>query len=155
MVVRKRGTRKKQLGERTHGHGDTKNWRGAGNRGGHGKAGSHKHKFSKYYGTFGVKVRLNPKIKGKALNLDQITQELSKWKAQGRVVEDEGKWVIDGERLKIAKVLGSGSIEPKLVFRNIRVSEKAKQKIESADGEVESEFERMENEEDNAEAKAE
>lgn len=151
MVVRKRGMRKKQRGERTHGHGDTKNWRGSGNRGGVGKAGSHKHKFSKYYTTFGVKVRLNPKPKGKALNLEQIMQELPKWKQQGKVVQEEGQWVIDGERLKIAKVLGSGSIASNLLFKNIAVTEKAREKIEAADGEVESEFERVTGEEGNAE----
>ena len=58
MVVRKRRKVNKQLGERTHGHGDTKNWRGSGNRGGVGRAGSHKHKFSKYWMTFGIKRRL-------------------------------------------------------------------------------------------------
>ncbi len=155
MVVRKRGMRKKQRGERTHGHGDTKNRRGSGNRGGVGKAGSHKHKFSKYYPTFGVKVRLNPKPKGKALNLEQIMQELPKWKAQGKVVQEEGQWVIDGTRLKVAKVLGSGSIASNLLFKNIAVTEKAREKIEAADGEVESEFERVTGEEGNAETQAE
>ena len=53
MVVRKRRKKNKQRGERTHGHGNTKNKRGAGSRGGVGKAGSHKHKYSKYYDSFG------------------------------------------------------------------------------------------------------
>jgi large subunit ribosomal protein L15 len=159
MVVRRKRTRQKQLGERTHGHGDTKNWRGAGNRGGHGKAGSHKHKFSKYYVTFGIKVRLNAKTHKKALNLEQVMQELPKWKRAGKVVQEEGKWVIDGERLKIGKVLGSGSVSANLLFRNLSVTEKAREKIESAKSEVESEFERVEGEgegeEGNANAKSE
>ena len=58
MVVRRRKKKNKLRGQRTHGGGGTKNRRGAGCRGGVGKAGSHKHKFSKYYVEFGIKKKL-------------------------------------------------------------------------------------------------
>ena len=88
VVRRKKTTRSKQLGERTHGHGDTKNRRGAGNRGGRGRAGSHKHKFSKYYATFGIKIRQNPSHpKGKALNVGQLSTHLDEWMKRGKVLE--------------------------------------------------------------------
>jgi large subunit ribosomal protein L15 len=143
MVVRKKKTtRSKQLGERTHGHGDTKNRRGAGNRGGRGKAGSHKHKFSKYYTTFGIKVRQNPSIKkGKALNITQLSENLPAWMKQGKVTQENGGlWVVDGRKVGVYKILGAGEAPKDLFIRHIKVSEKARQKIEEADGEVEETF---------------
>jgi large subunit ribosomal protein L15 len=141
MVVRKRKTtRLKQLGERTHGHGDTKNWRGSGNRGGVGRAGSHKHKFSKYYMTFGIKVRQHAAPKGKALNLTQIAEHLEEWTKNGKIEQTNGMWVLDGKKIGIAKILGSGSAPSDLLIKQIKVSEKARQKIEDADGEIEDSF---------------
>lgn len=147
MVVRKKKTtRSKQLGERTHGHGDTKNRRGAGNRGGHGRAGSHKHKFSKYYMTFGIKVTLKAKPKGKALNVGQITAHLDDWKKKGKIVEEDGMLVIDGDVLGISTLLGSGDVNGEWLVKNVRVSEKARQKIEAAEGEIDEGFESDEGE---------
>ena len=63
MPERTRRKKNKLRGNRTHGKGNTKNHRGAGSKGGRGRAGSHKHKFSKYYKTFGKHgfVRKNKK----------------------------------------------------------------------------------------------
>ncbi len=141
VVRRKKTTRSKQLGERTHGHGDTKNWRGSGNRGGRGRAGSHKHKFSKYYMTFGQKITLKAQPKGKALNVGQVCSQLKKWQKQGKVEEKEGMIVIDGKKLGITTLLGGGEVTHELLVRNLRVSEKARQKIEAAEGEIQEEFE--------------
>ncbi|MFH0970609.1 MAG: uL15 family ribosomal protein [Candidatus Diapherotrites archaeon] len=142
MVVRsKKTTRNKQRGERTHGHGDTKNRRGAGNRGGRGKAGSHKHKFSKYHATFGVKVRQNPRTtKGIAINVSQLASYLPKWADQGKIVQEDGLWIIDGRKVGVSKLLGSGIVPENLYIRHIKVSEKARQKIEEAEGEIEDTF---------------
>ena len=140
MVVRKRGRRQKQLGERTHGHGDTKNNRGAGNRGGHGRAGSHKHKFSKYYMTFGVKVRQHAAPKGKAVNVWQLVQSIPQWKKEGKVAMEDGRAIIDGKVLKIQTLLGGGKIAQEVLIRNMRVTEKARTKVEEANGEIEDEF---------------
>lgn len=142
MVVRKKKTtRSKQLGERTHGHGDTKNKRGSGNRGGRGRAGSHKHKFSKYYMTFGIKITQKPSHpKGKALNVGQLVAHLPEWKKQGKVTEEDGMMIIDGRKVGVAKLLGSGDVTQELFIRHMRVSEKARQKIEEANGEIEDAF---------------
>ena len=73
MTIRKRKKKNKLRGHRTHGKGDTKNHRGAGSRGGVGRAGSHKHKFTKYYGEFGTeKKKVAGKPIGPSINLDQI-----------------------------------------------------------------------------------
>ncbi|MEK6902149.1 MAG: uL15 family ribosomal protein [archaeon] len=143
MVVRKhKTTASKQRGERTHGHGDTKNRRGSGNRGGRGRAGSHKHKFSKYYMTFGIKIRMNPMhLKGKALNVGQVSDQLNEWMRLGKVTQEDGMWVVDGKKVGIAKILGAGEATKGLYIQNIKVSEKARQKIEEAEGEIEEIFE--------------
>lgn len=142
MVVRKRRRANKQLGERTHGHGDTKNWRGSGNRGGVGRAGSHKHKFSKYWMTFGIKTTLHTfHPKGKSLNVGQVSQQIEKWMKQGKVVEDDGMIVIDGNKLRLGTLLGSGVVSGEWMVKNVRVTEKARTKIEEANGEIVDEFE--------------
>lgn len=141
MVVRKRKTtRLKQLGERTHGHGDTKNRRGSGNRGGVGRAGSHKHKFSKYYMTFGIKVRQHAAKQGKALNLTQISEHMAEWMKKGKVEQADGMFVLDGTKVGIGKILGGGEAPSDLLIKNVKVTEKARQKIEDADGEIEDSF---------------
>ena len=138
MVVRKRRTRRnRQLGERTHGHGDTKNWRGAGNRGGHGRAGSHKHKFSKYWMTFGIKSRMKTfHPKGKSLNVGQVSEKLDYWMKNGKVVEEDGMKIIDGQKIGVATLLGAGEVKGEWVVKNVHVTEKARQKIEEANGEI-------------------
>ncbi len=142
MVVRKRRRANKQLGERTHGHGDTKNWRGSGNRGGVGRAGSHKHKFSKYWMTFGIKTTLHTfHPKGKSLNVGQVSQQIEKWMKQGKVVEDDGMIVIDGNKLRLGTLLGSGVVSGEWMVKNVRVTEKARTKIEEANGEIVDTFE--------------
>ncbi|MDP2666740.1 MAG: uL15m family ribosomal protein [Candidatus Diapherotrites archaeon] len=142
MVVRRQKTRNRtQLGKRTHGHGNTKNNRGAGNRGGRGRAGSQKHKFSKYWQTFGQKVRLKGQPKGKALNVGQVAAALPGWKEKGWVKEEEGMLIVDGRRVGISKLLGGGEIGIPIYVQHIRVSEKARTKIEGADGEIEEGFE--------------
>lgn len=142
MVVRKRRRANKQLGERTHGHGDTKNWRGSGNRGGVGRAGSHKHKFSKYWMTFGIKTTLHTfHPKGKAVNVGQVSTQIDKWMKQGKVVEDDGMIVIDGSKIGISTLLGSGAVKGEWYVKNVRVTEKARTKIEEANGEIADQFE--------------
>ena len=142
MVVRKRRRANKQLGERTHGHGDTKNWRGSGNRGGVGRAGSHKHKFSKYWMTFGIKTTLHTfHPNGKAVNVGQVSTQIDKWMKQGKVVEDDGMIVIDGSKIGISTLLGSGDVKGEWYVKNVRVTEKARTKIEEANGEIADQFE--------------
>lgn len=142
MVVRKRRRANKQLGERTHGHGDTKNWRGSGNRGGVGRAGSHKHKFSKYWMTFGIKTTLHTfHPKGKALNVGQVSNQIEKWMKQGKVTQDDGMIVIDGMKVGVSTLLGSGDVKGEWMVKNVRVTEKARSKIEEANGEIVDKFE--------------
>ena len=62
MVIRRDKKLKKYLGTRSRGAGNTKNRRGAGCKGGKGRAGSKKHKFQKYVKLFGTE-KIKPRQK--------------------------------------------------------------------------------------------
>jgi len=138
MVVRKRKKINRLLGQRTRGNGDTKNRRGAGSRGGRGLAGSHKHKWSKYYGKFGKEKRkVLEKTTVKALNIDQLLQIMPKLLESKKLVKESGNIVVDGRIAGFDKLLGSGELKEKLLVRNLMVSKKAAEKIKKAGGKVE------------------
>ncbi len=136
MVVRRRRKKNKLRGHRTHGAGGTKNRRGAGTRGGVGRAGSHKHKFSKYYLTFGIKRKLKAKKKGKAINLIDISRKLDAWVESGKAAGENGVIVLDGKKLGFAKILSVGNVKEKIKIVNAKVSAKAAEKIAEAGGEA-------------------
>ncbi|MFH0715170.1 MAG: uL15 family ribosomal protein [Candidatus Diapherotrites archaeon] len=137
MTIRRERKKHRMRGNRTHGHGNTKNRRGSGIRGGQGRAGSHKHKFSKYYADFGVKITLKPKFAGgETVNLDFVQKNLQKWVAEKKVEEKDEVFELDGKKLGIRKILSSGKIEEAIALKGIQVSAKAREKIEEAGGEV-------------------
>ena len=137
MTVRKRKKKNILRGHRTHGHGDTKNGRGAGSRGGVGRAGSHKHKFTKYAGEFGIeKKQVIGKPIGPSMNLDQIEQMLPKWLASEKVVKEGNSIVVDGKKVKLAKIVGRGKLVSKIIFENLNASKKAVEKIKENGSEI-------------------
>lgn len=137
MVVRRRKKRNKMLGKRSHGKGNTKNKRGAGCRGGRGRAGSHKHKYSKYWMTFGVKKKLKPKPVPPAIKLDELCWRIDKWISEGKAEKRGGEIIVDGGSIGYGKVLGTGSIVQAVVLRNMEASAGAREKIENAGGRIE------------------
>lgn len=128
MTERKRKKRTKRLGKRTF-SGNTKNRRGAGTRGGRGRAGGHKHKFTKMQHEFGGQKAMKPKQKQKSINLSWLEQKIVQLKEKKLVTEKKGVLVIDGKKIGISKILGKGSISFKAVFKNIAFSKKAKEKL--------------------------
>lgn len=136
MVVRRRKKMNKQLGKRTHGHGDKKNRKGKGVRGGLGRAGSHKHKFASYWDTFGVKVRLKAKKKGIAMNLSQIELMVPVWMAEKKISEKAGQVELDGKKIGIDKILGVGTATRAYHVSNMTVAKNALEKIQAQGGAV-------------------
>ena len=130
MTVRRKRKLNKLRGQRKHGHGDTKNRRGGGSRGGRGKAGSHKHKYTKYFATFGTEKK---KVKGKqeleSLNLDQIQQFLPKWVAEGKAVQSAGEITVDARKAGFSKIVARGQLHSKVVFENAKASKRAAEKL--------------------------
>lgn len=147
MTVRRRKKKNDVRGERTHGKGNTKNHRGSGSKGGKGRAGSHKHKYSKYLGQFGRFQTLKPKVsKGDAINLYEIEEKAEQLIKKKLLEEKDGKIIFDGKKLKVIKILGQGEITRALLVKNTMVSKKAREKIIKAGGSVEGDEENVDDE---------
>jgi len=136
MVVRKEAKRRR--GERSY-HGSHKKWRGAGSKGGHGKAGMHKHKWSytlnyepEHFGKKGFKPVVAKEIRAINLkDLDQLTEKL----LEKKLAEKEGdKIKIDLEKVGYDKLLGSGKVSKPLVVEAKYFSKQATKKLEDAGG---------------------
>jgi len=121
----------KMRGSKTHGYGSKKKHRGAGSRGGRGRAGLKKHKKfwmlkhdREHFGKKGFKSLSQRSIKSgtKAINL----RDLEKLAVSGKEV--------DLKALGYDKVIGSGMIKKPLSIKAGAFSKKAKEKIEKAGG---------------------
>ncbi len=131
MVVRKKKKFRKFRGKRSYGYGSHKKHRGGGSRGGRGKAGLHKHKWSyivkyepDYFGKRGFKLPVGVAKKVKAINLRRL--EL--------LAAGKKKMVL--AELGYNKVLGSGKIKVGLEVVAESFSKKAIEKIEATGGKV-------------------
>jgi large subunit ribosomal protein L15 len=132
--------RSKYRGSRTCGGGTHKNRRGAGNRGGRGRAGINAHHFVKWYKemggpVFGKDGFSNPT--GTVVTtidvgaLDQIIPSLI---AQGIAKQEGDVIVVNVAEMGIEKVLGSGKVTKKINLSASAFSEAAKAKIEKMGG---------------------
>lgn len=131
MVVRKKRKVRKFRGKRSYGYGSHKKHRGGGSRGGRGKAGMHKHKWSytvKYepdhFGKRGFKHPPGAAKRVKAINLKYLEALAG------------GKKKLDLSKLGYNKVLGNGNISSALEVTAEAFSKKAIEKIEAAGGKV-------------------
>ncbi|CUU05188.1 MAG: uL15m family ribosomal protein [Candidatus Aenigmatarchaeota archaeon] len=128
MVVRKEKKHRKFRGKRTY-HGSHKKARGGGSRGGRGKAGLHKHKWSyvvKYepdhFGKVGFKPPKSKKIK--SINLSELD----------KIAKEKNLDKINVVELGYEKVLGSGKLSKPLIIEAKFFSKKAIKRIEEAGG---------------------
>ncbi len=121
-------------GTRNHGKGNAKNGRGKGNKGGWGRAGMHKHRFTyitryepDFFGVHGfASVR---KVKMKKVNLYEIEQLA----ISGKLEQKGGKSYFEFE----GKVLGSGKISKPVAVKAVAFSKGVMEKIKKAGGSVE------------------
>jgi large subunit ribosomal protein L15 len=132
--------RSKYRGSRTCGGGTHKNRRGAGNRGGRGRAGINAHHFVKWYKEMGGPVfgkngfcnQIATRVTSIDIGvLDQIIPSLL---AQGVAKQDGETIVINVADMGIEKVLGSGKVTKKINISAPAFSETAKVKIEKMGG---------------------
>mgnify|MGYP001569582148 FL=1 len=70
-----------------------------------------------------------------------MSGQIEKWMKQGKVVEEDGMMIIDGKKVGLSTLLGSGEVKGEWLVKHVRVTEKARQKIEAANGEITDEFE--------------
>ena len=134
MVVRKKKKVRKFRGERSYGYGSHKKHRGGGSRGGRGKAGMHKHKWSytvKYEPNhFGKRGFSRAYVKRpKTINLKELDA----------IARKLGKKKIDLSELGYDKLLGTGKLTQPLAVKAKYFSKKAIEKIKAAGGKIETE----------------
>jgi large subunit ribosomal protein L15 len=132
--------RSKYRGSRTCGGGTHKNRRGAGNRGGRGRAGINAHHFVKWY------LELGGPVFGKdgfynqtketvpAMDVGIIDQIVPSLLTQGIAKMEGDAVVINASDVGIEKVLGSGKVTRKMNISAPAFSEQAKAKIEKLGG---------------------
>ncbi|NHV11773.1 MAG: 50S ribosomal protein L15 [Candidatus Verstraetearchaeota archaeon] len=140
MVVRREKKSRKLRGSRYMGYGGTQH-RGSGQRGGFGKAGLHKHKWSyilkydrDYFGKHGFKTPKSIKEIDKPINLREIEEMINKGKISG--AEKDGRLVIDVTQFGYTKVLGAGRLTKPIIVKARSFTEKAVEKIKEAGGEA-------------------
>jgi len=135
MTDRKRRKKNKLRGQRTMGAGNTKNRRGAGSRGGRGKAGANKHKFHSIGRLKPVKYRLKADKKDREINLGQLDAMLTDLVAKGLVAKEGEKFIVT-QKSGYGKVLSQGETAHKIVLK-INASKGAIKKILAKGGKFE------------------
>lgn len=143
MTVNKRKKVSRQRGSHTHGWGSKKKHRGAGNRGGRGRAGTGKRADQmktlywkeRYFGKKGFKYH-GAEEKINAINLDDLQAKIPFLISQKLITEDKGAYDIDLGRIGYNKLLGNGNASKKLRIKAKYASVNAVEKIKNAGGEV-------------------
>ena len=142
-MIRKIRKIRKMRGSRTVGGGCSKKRRGAGHRGGRGKAGGHKHMWSwvvKYdpnrYGKYGFKRPPITIAKINTVNLNFLDDKAEELVNNGLAQKKGKKITIDVAQLGYNKVLGKGKVTQALLIKAPFFSRRATEKIEKAGGEA-------------------
>ena len=134
--MRRRKKHRRFRGRRTY-HGSHKKWRGGGSRGGRGRAGMHKHKWSytvKYEPDhFGKRGFATRKVGKKTINLGELWSIIE---ANREKFEKDGMLRVNLVELGYDKLLGRGSVPEAMIVEAREVSKKAREKIESVGGQV-------------------
>ncbi len=138
MPVNKRS---KYRGSRTCGGGTHKNRRGAGNRGGRGRAGHRDHRFSHFllYGEIhnGKDGFYNQTTREeKTISIGQLDQMAAALLAAGKASREGDIIIIDADQIGIDKILGNGKITVKMNVTARSFSAQAKSKIEAMGGQA-------------------
>ncbi len=140
MPHKKRKIRKKR-GSRTHGYGIVGQHRGGGMRGGHGKAGRGKHKWTyvvkydpQHFGKHGFKP---PRRREEnAINVGELDERLNQLLDQEKAIEKEKEIHIDLQNLGYDKLLGRGQVTHPLIIRVANYSKSAERKVKEAKGNI-------------------
>ena len=133
--------RSKFRGTRTCGGGTHKNRRGAGNRGGRGRAGQRDHRFSRFYLAGAVKngkhgfVNKNPSPIS-AIDVGELDQAAPRLLEMGLASQEGDAITIDATQIGIDKILGSGRVTRKLQIQAQSFTDRAKEKIEAMGGQA-------------------
>jgi large subunit ribosomal protein L15 len=140
MVVRIK--KKRRRGERTY-HGSHKKRRGKGSKGGSGKAGLHKHKWTytvkyepKHFGKRGFKSVKKKYYEEKAINIGELNELISRLEKDNKLNLENEKIKINLKDLGYDKILGRGEINKAIIVEVKKISKIARNKIEEKGGEI-------------------
>ncbi len=142
MVVKKRKkvTKYRGKGSGTHGGGARKKRRGAGSRGGRGRAGSGKRAGHKKYGIVLGRRGFTSKSttpNSKTLNVGNFTSSfVHKLVNAGKIIKEGQYYAIDLTKMGYTKLLGTGNTSFKLKIKVSSCSPQAAEKIKAAGGEI-------------------
>ena len=140
MSVRKTKKVNKYRAHTTHGGGHRKKRRGAGSRGGRGRAGTGKksgHKVAGMPPQLGKKGFFAHNFKTVSVNLMIFTEKnLEKWLNKEKIKKEGDLYVIDLKQLGYDRLLGSGHLNKKLKIKVNYITPKALEKVKVAGGEV-------------------
>ena len=125
------------------GRGSGDRTRGAGNRGGRGKAGlgkRAKHRKTMVVQKFGKagfrSVKQRAKLHPNAINANQIDQMVDSLISKKLAVKSDKGIEIDLLKLGYEKILGKGLVTNKLIIKTRYFSKSAKEKVEKAGGQI-------------------
>ncbi|ESP88914.1 uL15m family ribosomal protein [Candidatus Halobonum tyrrellensis] len=137
--------KRRQRGSRTHGGGSHKNRRGAGHRGGRGRAGRKKHERNLYgpLGKHGFKRPQGVKEDVVEVTVQKLDEDAALLAAEG-VADEEGDGYSldardvaeDGHEADVVKVLGNGRVMGELHVTADAFTDDARELIEDAGGSV-------------------
>ena len=137
--------KRRQRGSRTHSGGSHKNRRGAGHRGGRGRAGRSKHEFHNYEpkGKHGFKRPQDIREEVLEIDVQKLDEDAILYVADDLAEETDDGYeldardiVEDGHEADVVKVLGSGQVRNQLTVTADAFSDAAEEKLEAADGEA-------------------
>ncbi len=126
----------------TSGHGHKKKNRGAGHRGGRGKAGTGKHgstklmkltKGKEYLGKSGFK---SLKKSLRTINLTELQSGLDSMTIKGKISKNKDVYEVDLEKLGYDKLLSKGNVNVKINIKVKLATPNAVSRIEKAGGKV-------------------
>ena len=140
MPHKNRKTRKKR-GSRTHGYGQVGQHRGGGQRGGHGKAGLRKHKWTHTIKYAPERLRKHgfkpPKRKEiSAINIGKLDERIDSLLNSKQAEKTKKGIKVYLNRLGYDKLLGKGQVTHPLIVQVKSCSKSAAEKIEKAGGKI-------------------
>jgi len=135
----------RQRGGRTHGGGSQKNRRGAGHRGGRGRAGRSKHEFHNYPSKRKSGFKRPDQVQDDVAEVDVQTldEDAALLAAEGLAEAENGGYrldvreVVEDDEVDFVKLLGNGQVRTELHLLADAVSDGAREKVEAAGGSVE------------------
>jgi len=139
---------RRQRGSRTHGWGQIGQHRAGGGRGGHGKAGLDKHKWTyvikhdpTYWEKKGFVSTRTLGRKVSIINVGKLDDLADKLESEKKLERKDKKIFLDLESLGYDKLLGTGEIIKPMLVKVASYSEAASRKLEEAGGQIHKEKE--------------